>query len=376
MVAAFEYGQARIRDIVVETWVDGQGKTNVRNVQIDGRPLEPTPRFWNSLHVRFGFTQNIFRYFRHDEVFERISQVSPNDRLRWCIERDDRGRERLLGVSNPTAALIQHQELVGLLQRYQAEEISYDRKIVTNRHAPRADDTHLIAGDDFQNKYVLDTPIDGFGRPAVYLSLLRLICSNGAIGYSPAFRSELSVGKLNDQLDFALVRVLEGFNNEEGFAAIRQRFESASRSWASVHEVRRLYKVLVGLHHQGQVHRGKVRGGGNAESEAGSPLLSALERKAGDLSQIYGLANLDALSVKRQRTLPATCKVYELLNFASEAATHHVEPSGQRTLQAYIGELISGEYDLEGTADRFSDWQDFFIGHDQTTSTLASLQSR
>src|SRR5260221_348195 len=75
---------------------------------------------------------------------------------------------------------------------------------------------------------IIDTPIDGFGRPSVYLSLLRLVCSNGAVGYSPAFRSELSVGKGDDGVAFALTRVLDGFNNEDGYAALRQRFESAA----------------------------------------------------------------------------------------------------------------------------------------------------
>ena len=45
-------------------------------------------------------------------------------------------------------------------------------------------------------------------------------------------------------------------------------------------------------------------------------------------------------------------------------------------VQAFIGDLISGEYDLEGTVDQFSDWRDFFIGSDQTTDTLAHLNRR
>lgn len=102
-----------------------------------------------------------------------------------------------------------------------------------------------MAGDGFQHRFVLDTPVDGFGRPSVYLSLLRLVCSNGAVGYSSAFRSELSVGKGDEGVAFALVRVLEDFNNEDGFAAMRQRFESAARSWASVNEVHKLYKTLI-----------------------------------------------------------------------------------------------------------------------------------
>ena len=45
-------------------------------------------------------------------------------------------------------------------------------------------------------------------------------------------------------------------------------------------------------------------------------------------------------------------------------------------MQAYIGDLISGEYDLEGTVDRFGDWRDFFIGSGATAETLADLNRR
>ncbi len=85
---------------------------------------------------------------------------------------------------------------------------------------------------------------------------------------------------------------------------------------------------------------------------------------------------MDALSVKRQRTLPTACRVYDLLNFASELATHHSAPTGNRLVQAYIGDLISSEYDLEGTVDQFTDWRDFFIGNDATSSTLADMNRR
>ena len=34
---------------------------------------------------------------------------------------------------------------------------------------------------------------------------------------------------------------------------------------------------------------------------------------------------MDALSVKRQRTLPVKARVLDLLNFASELATHHLD---------------------------------------------------
>ena len=42
--------------------------------------------------------------------------------------------------------------------------------------------------------------------------------------------------------------------------------------------------------------------------------------------------------------------MYDLLNFASEMATHRATPLAGRHLQAYIGSLISDEFDMEGTA--------------------------
>lgn len=379
MTIRFDYGVARIKDLQVRTGPDGNGKIGVREVLLDGESVQPSNRFWNSLHLRFGFTSNIFRYFSHAEVFERISEVAANDCIRWCIERNPHKGNRLLGVTNPNAALMAYDDLMDLLHRYETSEIQYGDGVVRSRHTPRLNDTFQVGGDGFQNKYVLDTPIDGFGRPSVYLSLLRLVCSNGAIGYSPAFRSELSVGRGDDGVLFALTRVLDGFNNEDGFAALRQRFEAATRSWASVHEVNRLYKLLARLHNHGEI-KGKAAlpafGEDGTQNRAPSSLFHAFHEMTGDLTCIYGLANLDALSVKRQRTLPTACRVYDLLNFASEVATHHATEMGNRLVQAFIGDLISAEYDLEGTVDQFNDWRDFFIGNDPTTDTLAHLQRR
>jgi hypothetical protein len=95
--------------------------------------------------------------------------------------------------------------------------------------------------------------------------------------------------------------------------------------------------------------------------DVGVPVISAFHRMTGDVSEIYGLANLDALSVKRQRTLPVNCRVYDLLNFVSELATHHATGPGPRMAQGWIGTLISHEFDMENSCDAFDDFQDFFL---------------
>jgi hypothetical protein len=42
---------------------------------------------------------------------------------------------------------------------------------------------------------------------------------------------------------------------------------------------------------------------------------------------------------------------------------------------AFLGDLISNEYDLEGTGESLGDWRDFFIANKTTTTTLAELHS-
>ena len=154
---------------------------------------------------------------------------------------------------------------------------------------------------------------------------------------------------------------------------MRQRFEAATGSWASVNEVNRLYRTLLRSQPRGSA---ATIGGDGAELGRGVKWQRAFHKMTGDLSHVYGLANLDALSAKRQRTLPTACKVYDLLNFASEMATHHSDPARSRSLHAYLGDLIANEYDLEGTGEHFRDWQDFFVGHDATADTMTAIHRR
>jgi len=120
-----------------------------------------------------------------------------------------------------------------------------------------------------------------------------------------------------------------------------------SKSLRMFRECTQLYKSLI-----------KVKDRKDLTSDT---LMRDFYRMTGNLNELYGLANLDALSNKRQRVLPARCRVYDLLNFASEIATHHSTAEGARSMQACIGTLISDEYDLEGTAETATEFADFFV---------------
>jgi len=346
MAQAFHYGFTKVRDL----YAVGQrrracGKATISAITVEGMQAVPTKRFWQSFFVRFGISDNVFRYFEPTEVFQRVSERAPDDLLRYCLELDHEKPPRLLAVSHPNRAVIRYQEVLDVASRYGGRDAKYADGIVTTTHTPRSGDQPFqIGGDRFDHRFVLETPVDGFRHPKIYLSLLRQICTNGMVGYTRAFRSDVSLSK---DIAFCIGRALETYDNGEGYAALRQRFESAQTSWASVRECLDLYKSLI-----------KVKERKDVTSDT---LMRDFYRITGNLNELYGLANLDALSVKRQRILPARCRVYHLLNFASEVATHHSTPEGARTMQAYIGSLISDEYDMEGTAETTTDFSDFFV---------------
>ena len=374
-----EYGVAGVRDLRVELAEPEEGDRSrgpkVARVFVNDEPLRPSSRFWTSFFMRFGIGKSVFNYFDHAEVFARLADRSPSDRLRYAVERggDHGGAGTLLAVTNPAKAVVKHDDLRELLDRYDGDRVTYHGGVVESHHSPRAGHRFHVAGDAFANRFVVRTPVDGFGQPNIYLSLLREVCANGMIGESPAFRSALALGKGDDEVTYTLSRALDGFNNDEGYAALRQRFESAAESWASVHEAMGLYSLLAKLTGGGAGGGGRgdapanwgsdgaSAGGTFGSGDAGTTLLKRFHATTGDVTRLYGLANLDSLSAKRQKTLPVNCKVYDLVNFATEVATHYARPEQARRLHAWTGGLVSGEYDLEGTADQYGDFKDFFV---------------
>ncbi|UUO05299.1 DUF932 domain-containing protein [Blastopirellula sp. J2-11] len=343
----FEYGNARIKDFQVAAERDQRsGKVHVKSIELQGEKLTPTPRFWRSMFIRFGFSESVFRYFDHGEVFQRIAARTPSDTVRFCVERSEKGNPRLLSVSNPKRPVITHDEVIDLVDRYNGDDVDYSNGMITSTHRPRSGDcTFEIGGDHFKHRFVMETPIDGFSQPRIFLSFLRMVCSNGAIGYSRAFRSDVSLGK---DIGHCISRALDSYDNGEGYAALRQRFESAQTSWASLHECNSLYKILCKFE--------------RSKSFSAESVMPDFHIMTGRLHELYGMANLDALSEKRQRILPAKCRIYDLVNFASEVATHHSDADANRSLQAYIGSLISDEYDMEGTAVESTEFADLLLG--------------
>ena len=267
-------------------------------------------------------------------MFDRICKRKPETELRFCVDG-----KMALAISNPEKPLISVDGFSKIVHKFEGQDVKYDAGVVTSTYTPTSGEHQFKIGPDaFYNRYMLETPMDGYGKPSIYLSLLRQVCSNGAVAYAPAFRNDITVG---DAPEYNLERALQSFDSDEGYSALRQRFEAAQLAPASLWECLRLYKRMKTLEHKGAV--------------------KAYEKVVGDIYNLYGVANLDSISEKKLRLLPAKCKVYDLINLASEVSTHHAKPMEGRSLEAWLGSTISDEFDLEGTNAKKSDFQGTFL---------------
>lgn len=338
----------RVKD--TEKGVDGyavHGGMAVDAIIIDGERITPTGRFWESLYSRFNLNKAFFKFFTHKEVFERINEREKDTKIRLCIERKTNGNPRLLAATGLNRPVLVYDDLLDILERYGAkgDNVRYDSGVIRSTHTPRTGDYKFqIGGDEFRNRFELHAPIDGYGQPAMYLSMLRLICANGAIGYANAFRTALQLGHGGDNTRYALIRALDGFNNEDGYAALRDRFETATKSWASLHEQQSLYHTLIRLD----------------ETSKNKDITPRFEQITGRPMELYH-RDPNLLTEKKQRTLPVACRVYDIINFATEVSTHNVSEKSARVLDAWVGELISHDFDLEDSCDHFDDWRAFFL---------------
>jgi hypothetical protein len=314
-------------------------------VDIGGEHCRVSGRFWKSVFARYRFGSSTFRYFQPEEVFRRICEVSRDDQLRVMVEYPRQGPPTALAVSKPTDRLVTIDDVRDLARSHGARQSHYGDGVVSCTFTPRSGEQALaIGGDQFANRFTLDVPIDGYGGSRIHVALLRMVCSNGAIGYHKAFCSEVPASRSPRH---TLQRAIECFDHADGFAAIRERFLAAQSSWASVREAHTLYRQLV---------KTKV-----ADPIRKTRAVEDFDRLTGRIQEFYGLTNLDTLPARRQRLLPVKCRVYDLINFASEVATHVAEPADSRLLQSWIGSTLAEEFDLEGTADQAKEFADLLL---------------
>ena len=331
-----------------------------RRLVLDGRPVIAGQRFWRSFYRACSVDDGVFRLFGAEEVLERLADRDPRRSLRFSVERHAGGTDRLIGVAQRSVTALEPRSLVALLNAHGAEHVTYDSGVVVSRHVPADGPGKFAIGPDaFERRFSLSIPIDGYGEPHVFATLLRLVCRNGAVGLARSFRGTVRLG---DDPWHSLDRAIGSYANEDAFSAMRHRFEAAQRSWASLDEVGSLERILHGISWGASESAGRRR--------------ADFERLVGDIPGLYGVASVSAISPKRRRLLPTRARMFNLVNYATELATHWAPPQAAMRLHAWVGTAISDEFDLEGSASELVDFAALHLNEPKVAARPPAARGR
>ena len=179
------------------------------------------------------------------------------------------------------------------------------------------------------------------------------------VAFGKVFSNTIPGGSDEDGGINRLVQTIEGYGNDEGYDALRRRLTGATEAYASVSECANMSKAVM-----------RALGSGGREKAETKELMERFDRRAGNPMMMYGLVSTTSVGRKRLATLPSRATVYDLINFGTEVATHHVPNETQaRRIQGVVGSMISGEYDLEGSARGGRDFIDVYLnGQDKVAA--------
>lgn len=335
---------------------DNRSAGNVKNltrgtaIEIDGDTFFPSARFWNSFCAKVGIGTNVFNLYDHDEVLNRVverTMFSSSGNVR--IIEDCKNNE-LLAITDPTKPVINWRSVLSLVDRKGGYDVRYGDGIITSMHSLANDLDVKVGAEDHKQRIAVNIPIDGYGAPAVYLALLRQVCSNGMVAMSKAFKTSINIGKKDTSTDieFSLERMFDSFSNDEGFDALIRRLDAARASMLSVREFEQAQRFLARLVPPKTEEDNPLRI---------SPELRQFSGMAGNLHLKYGLSHLQQMTDKQMSLLETDMTVYEAINYLTEVTTHRLDPQKNShndinmKVQGWIGTLISKPYDLENTVD-------------------------
>jgi len=323
-------------------------------IEFNNDRFYPSERFWLSFCAKVGVGTNIFNLYDHDEVFDRVidrNKISLSGNVRVI---EDCKENKLLAISSPGKAVADWQSVLNLIDQKDGYDVKYHNGIITSIHSLQADLPVKIGNEDFCQRIAVNTPIDGYGLPSVYLALLRQVCSNGMIAMAKAFKTTVKMGKKrknnhDDTVEFALERMFDSFSNDEGFDALIRRINAARSSRLSVREFYQISQILGSLRSRQAKEEKKL-------SDV-SPELRKWSSLGGNLHVKYGLAHLKEMTDKQMSLLETDMTVYEAVNFITEVTSHRLHPrvtkdnTVAKRLHGWVGTAISRSYDLEGTLE-------------------------
>lgn len=317
----------------------------------------PTSRFWTSVCAIYGFGPSIFTFFTEEEVFNRIlerinqGKLGKSPQMQVAVQKspDSEQSSTLLGACNPGKEYISADQCAMILENSEANpyETQYAHGVVYSRHKLRRPIEFDIGGDIFKACFSLETPLDGYGRPSIFVSMTRVASNTTFVAYHKLFKTGIILGKHPVE---TLERAVDAYSNEDGYIGFKDRLVTAQKSWASVYECAQLAKTIYRIPNAAYKNTFRTQMGETDTQNqyaCRNHLIELLGRLSGDLRHIYGVSNLDSISEKKMKTIPAKCSVYDLLCVVSQITSLQVTPEGAGPLLQWMGQTIAVEFDLE-----------------------------
>jgi hypothetical protein len=299
-------------------------------------------RFYKTLAGELGIPFGVFGFFSPLEVMTRAAEKEPDLPLRVTV---DTARDQALGLTRDKGLPMPVKFIEGVLHEdRRLQEVEYGNGMLSAMLD--LDDPWNVPNDSTYHVRVrCRVPVDGVGMPDMSLATWRQVCSNGAVAEAPLFRTKMEI-KDNSGEHFR--RLLASFSNPSGIEMLQERMCTAAGTKASVGEV-----VLL----EGLIRRSV------ANTRNQMLLRERLNEIAENPCVRYGVTDLTNIGQKKRPLLPVGCSVADLLNFASELASHHAELlKPESTLHSFAGTVLSKDFDLEDLYPNAVRTSNFYLG--------------
>ncbi len=346
------------QDIQVRLDLKKPSDLSKASLTIDGQPYEMSDRFGKSFMQSLGTSRDTLNLFGTAEIMERAVARGQIAQQRLTFEQHDSGQRYALALVPAAQSVISQDEIEALFTRTGAKHVAYAKGVIEGFYDLPKDGDLDILGERYARGFRVAHPLDGMGATQAMVTLMRHVCQNGMVADYGAFAQTIPIEHA-EAGTATLERYLRAFSGLDAFGAFQMRIESARTSPASVAEVAKLHQVIVG----GDGHGASLTDnlGEAMVTSHGMSVTAAFDRMAGSVTELYGVASFGDIPKKRQRLSPMRATVSDLMNFATEFSSHQATTDHARRVDAWLGRLITQEFDLEGTLKPNEQPRDLFI---------------
>lgn len=211
-------------------------KANIKGIG----DVQVTERFMTSLAGLMGLGPSVYRYFKPEEVFDRvIKTASRNTNIQVSIDHNN----NLLAAISPGKETLGMGVFNEIMDMTHPQSYRYDNGVIKFLYGIDHNGGMMIGGEDYKKQFTMTIPLDGYGPAISNLAMLRKVCANGMELLTSLFSSRVGLGSKGKRAA-AIINYVQNFNGDESFSTIEDRLVTAMASPASLGEYTRAAAIV------------------------------------------------------------------------------------------------------------------------------------